>query len=507
MTAGADGSDGFLLARLNRDPPANIQAEQALLGAIMANNAAYWRVCDFLTDEHFGDPIHARVYRRISQRINAGQLADAVTLWGDFQERGILEEVGGKAYLAKLLTAMVGVITAGEYGRAILDAWLGRQMIEAAEGLVGSAYGGAADAAGRPEAVRGAMASLAAMMAAGDPQAASVATIGDAARAAIAGYEAAARGEPSTVLRSGFVEVDEAIGGFPAGHLVILAGRSRMGKTALAVQLAQGVAERLAEDAASAPPLSGAGGYVVLFSHEMDRTEIGGRAVAAASGIGSGDLAAGRIMGERGHALIEAQRYLDGLPLLVNDCTGMTADGLVASVRAIGVRHRVRLVVIDHLQKMRPEMKGGREWTTNPVGQITSRLKDAARELKLPILLLQQLSRDIDRRPDPRPRLDDLTYAGENDADTVAMLWRPELYLPRTPPERSSYKSEEAWSQANDAWHRKRAELEHKAELLVVKRRGGRESLTVLHFDGEVTAFRPLAAADAGQADLYEVAD
>ena len=126
-----------------RLPPSNLQAEQALLGAILSNNRAYERVSEFLAPEHFVDPIHGRIYQTIVRRIEAGQLADAVTMKAEFEHAGILDEVGGTAYLAQLLTAMVGIINAGEYGRTIHDAWVRRQLIDVGESVVNNAFASA----------------------------------------------------------------------------------------------------------------------------------------------------------------------------------------------------------------------------------------------------------------------------------------------------------------------------------------------------------------------------
>ena len=125
--------DSPLLGLSQRLPPSNIHAEQALLGALLANNKAYERVSEFLAPGAFRRPVHGRIYQAIARRVEAGQLADAVTLKAEFEHSGVLEEVGGTAYLAQLLTAMVGIINAGEYGRAIHDAWLRRQLIDIGE--------------------------------------------------------------------------------------------------------------------------------------------------------------------------------------------------------------------------------------------------------------------------------------------------------------------------------------------------------------------------------------
>src|SRR3984957_1577780 len=108
-----------LLGLSQRLPPSNLQAEQALLGALLANNKAYERVAEFLAAEHFADPLHGRIFQAIQRRVDAGQLADAITLRAEFEHSGVLDEVGGTAYLAQLLSSMVGIINAAEYGRAI----------------------------------------------------------------------------------------------------------------------------------------------------------------------------------------------------------------------------------------------------------------------------------------------------------------------------------------------------------------------------------------------------
>src|SRR3984957_7928004 len=133
--------DSPLLGLSQRLPPSNLQAEQALLGALLANNRAYERVSEYLSAVHFADPIHGRIYQAIARRIEAGQLADGVTLKSEFEHSGLLEEVGGTAYLAQLLSSMVGIINAAEYGRAIHDTWLRRQLIDIGETVVNNAFG------------------------------------------------------------------------------------------------------------------------------------------------------------------------------------------------------------------------------------------------------------------------------------------------------------------------------------------------------------------------------
>src|SRR5215213_1937791 len=214
-TATSPFGEGGLLGLSQRLPPANLAAEQALLGALLANNKAYERVSDFLAPEHFADPVHGRIFRAIQRRLEAGQLADVVTLRGEFEHSGLLDEVGGPAYLAQLLSAMVGIINAGEYGRLVYDCWMRRQLIDAGEEVVNRAFGAEPelDARQQLEAAEQRLFDLA--------------------------KDGAAEGAFSTPggvsgLPSGLRDLDRRTGGLHGSDLVILAGRPGMGKTALA---------------------------------------------------------------------------------------------------------------------------------------------------------------------------------------------------------------------------------------------------------------------------------
>jgi len=459
-------------------PPANLDAEMGLLGGLLARNDELHRIGAVLDAEAFYDPANGKLFTLIAEEIRAGRRCDAVTLKVRLQNSGMLDEVGGTAYLSKLLASMVAPGLTPEYASAVRDAWLRRRLAEAAADLHHLAHG--ADPEKDGEAVLSeTLASLSGLAAASGSALHGVMSIGDAARRAIEGYEAVHRGDPSPALLSGFAPVDNALGGFMPGHLVILGGRSRMGKTALAQQLSEGVAGRLAAS----------GGYVLMFSQEMPSVELGGRAVAAATGFDANTLGRGEFGLHTAEGLIAAQKHLDGVPLLICDTSGLTADELVLTTQSLKARYPIRLVVIDHLQKMRLGKNADRLGTAYAIGQTTSALKDAAKRLNVAVLLLAQLGREVDRRPDPRPMLSDLAYAGEADADTVALLWRPELYHPASAPEHSGKETEESWSKRVDAWNRRRDEIRGKAEVVIAKRRGGSESTVTLAFSGATSSF------------------
>src|SRR4051794_14178986 len=216
--------DSPLLGLSQRQPPSNDRAEMALLGALLANNKAYERVSEFLAPEHFVDPIHGRIYQAIARRVEAGQLADAITLKAEFEHSGVLEEVGGTAYLAQLLTAMVGVINAGEYGRAIHDAWIRRQLIEIGETVVNNAFGADAELDGTLQ-IEAAEQSLF-QLATDGAVAGGFISFERALTEAIHGAERAFKREGHVSgLTTGLRDLDAKMGGMHATDLVILAGR------------------------------------------------------------------------------------------------------------------------------------------------------------------------------------------------------------------------------------------------------------------------------------------
>ena len=210
-----------------RSPPANLQAEQGLLGALLANNKAIER-CGGLKSEHFADPIHARIFQAITRRLGAGQIADAVGLRDDFQNSGVLDDIGGPAYLAQLLSSMVGIINAGEYSRSIRDNAARRSLIDIGETMVSLAFGG-----GDPTA------SQIAMQTVGLIDAIAADGLGDlepvrhdeAMDLAIAAMERARAGLVG--MPTGFRVIDDRLGGIEPGLVYALGGRPGMGKSAL----------------------------------------------------------------------------------------------------------------------------------------------------------------------------------------------------------------------------------------------------------------------------------
>src|SRR5271170_4950086 len=345
--------DSPLLGLSQRMPPSNIAAEQALLGALLANNRAYDRVSDFLAPEHFADPINGRIYQAIVRRLEAGQLADAVMLRGEFEHNGVLEEVGGTAYLAQLVTAMVGIINAGDYGRVVYDTWLRRQLIDIGETVVNNAFGADAELDG-PLQIEAAEQSLFNLAADGGTSGGFV-TFERALTDAILGAERAFRRSGSVSgLTTGLRDLDSKMGGMHPSDLLILAGRPGMGKTALATKIAFGAARSLLAEARETDPNGVPKASVAMFSLEMSAEQLATRLLAEESRISGDRIRRGDIGQKDFDRFVQVSREIASLPLHIDEMPGVSVAAIRTRCRRLKRTQGLSLVVVDYLQLMRP---------------------------------------------------------------------------------------------------------------------------------------------------------
>ncbi len=491
--------DAPLLGLSQRLPPSNLAAEQALLGALLANNKAYERVSDYLAPEHFADPLHGRIFAAIGRRIEAGQLADAVTLKAEFEHSGVLEEVGGTAYLAQLLTAMVGIINAGEYGRAIHDAWLRRQLVEIGEVVVNRAFGAEPELDGRQQ-IEAAEAELFRLATDGGTEGGFI-SFDRALTQAIEGAERAFRrsGHVSG-LSTGFRDLDAKMGGMHPSDLLILAGRPGMGKTSLAAKIGFGAARALVEEARAKDPDAAPRGAVAIFSLEMSAEQLATRLLAEQARISGDRIRRGEIGQKEFDRFVQATREIAGLPIHIDDTAAITLSALRTRCRRLARTRGLSLVIIDYLQLMRPAAGTKPDSRVLEISQITQGLKAVAKELRVPVLALSQLSRAVESREDKRPQLADLRESGsiEQDADAVMFIYRDDYYLAQRQPKRVAYDTDDKYQTALDKWQRDMELVHNKADLIIEKQRHGPTGTIALFFEAEFTRFTDLDLAHAG---------
>lgn len=480
-----------LLGLSQRLPPTNLQAEQALLGALLANNRAYERCGDIVRAEHFADPVHAAIYAAIAGRCERNQLADALTLKAEFEHSGVLDEVGGVAYLAQLLSAMVSPLMAGPYAQAIRDCWMLRALIGLAEDTVAACFApGEAGAAGVLEAHE---ARLTAIVDGVGDEAPAVA-LGDAVAQALAVTQAAEkRGTGLAGVTTGFAALDRMTGGLIPGELCVLAARPAMGKTSLALSIAVRAAR--------------AGAVQSLFwSGEMGPGQLAARAAAAHARLSTLSVFTARGFdppehAELGHAraltmaewdaLVASERAARKLPVMIDARSGLTVAALRARARRMKRAGRLDLVVVDYLGLMRGTPEAERAGLYEAMSEKALHLKHMAEELGVPVLLLAQMNRENEKRDNKRPIMSDLRDSGaiEQHADRVMFLHRPHYYLKQAGVPARGKGSEEAHSAVLSAYYAELSAAEGVAEILVQKNRHGPSGTTRLRFEAHTTWF------------------
>ncbi|MGK7863091.1 replicative DNA helicase [Falsiroseomonas sp. E2-1-a4] len=491
-SAGFGGGDG-LLGLSQRLPPANLEAEQALLGALLANNKAYERVSEFLAADHFADAVHGRIFTAIQRRIEAGHLADAVTLRAEFEHSGLLDEVGGSAYLGQLLTAMVGVINAGEYGRVIHDAWLRRQLVDLGEVMVNRAFGAEPELDGKLQ-MESAEQALFDLSKAGESGGGFVSF--ERALATAVQHAEKAFSNPGGVagLSTGLRDLDAKLGGLHPSDLLIMAGRPGMGKTALAVKVAFGAARATLRAAREKDPNAIPRGGVAIFSLEMSCDQLATRLLSEESRISGDRIRRGEISQRDFDKFLEVSRELQALPLFIDDTPAITISALRTRCRRLQRTKGLNLIIVDYLQLMRPAAGSKPENRVQEISQITQGLKAIAKELSVPVIALSQLSRAVEQREDKRPQLSDLRESGsiEQDADVVMFIYRDEYYLQQRQPKELTFDNPQKFSEAVEKWQKDMEDAHNKAELIVSKQRHGPTGTIRLFFEAEFTRFGDL---------------
>ncbi|MCU0943756.1 MAG: replicative DNA helicase [Rubritepida sp.] len=490
---GEDRPGGLNMGLGQRLPPANLEAEQALLGALLANNKAYERVGEFLEAEHFADAIHGRIYAAIRRRVEAGQLADAVTLRHEFEHSGDLAEVGGPAYLAQLLGAMVGIVNAGEYGRLIHDCWMRRQLVDLGETVVNRAFGAEPELDGKLQ-IEAAEQTLFELASEKAGEGGAISFERALARAIELADAALKSGGGVSGLSTGLRDVDEKLGGLHGSDLVILAGRPGMGKTALATKIAFGAAQSLLRDQAG-----GRVPAVAIFSLEMSADQLANRLLAEASRISGDRIRRGDISQQEFDRFVVVSRELAQLPILIDDTPAITLSALRTRCRRIQRTRGLAMVVVDYLQLMRPSAGQRAESRVLEISMITQGLKAIAKELSIPVLALSQLSRAVEQREDKRPQLSDLRESGsiEQDADVVMFIYRDEYYLKQREPKIAAFGDDAKFETAMERWKLDMERAHNRADLIIAKQRHGPVGSIPLFFEAEFTRFGDLDTVHA----------
>lgn len=482
-----------LVARLeNREAeyrvqPHNIEAEQALLGAILVNNEALYRVSDFLLPDHFFEPIHQRVFELIASLVRAGKIATPITLKTFLGEMD-LGGITASQYLARLAAEATTVINAQDYGRTVYELAIRRQLIGVGEELVNTAYDAPVDLPPR-EQIEEAERKLYELAEKGRYEGGFQkfdAALRLAIDMAAAAYE---RAGGMSGISSGLRDLDQRMGGLQPSDLIVLAGRPAMGKTSLATNIAFNMAKAWRGERQPDGTLKTVdGGIVAFFSLEMSADQLATRIVAEQSSISSYKIRQGRLTEGDFARLTDVAAQIEKLPLYIDQTGGISIAQLVARARRLKRQKGLDVLFIDYLQLL--SGSGKNQNRVQELTEITTSLKALAKELSVPIIALSQLSRQVESRDDKRPQLSDLRESGsiEQDADVVMFVYRDEYYLKGKEP-RPGTEEHNKWQIEMEAAH-------GLAELIIGKQRHGPTGTVQLQFDADVTRFSDRAQDD-----------
>ncbi len=441
-----------------RIPPHSLEAESSVLGGLLLDNSAWDRVADLVKDNDFYRLEHRLVYAAIAHLVNASKPADVITVFEQLQNLGKAEEVGGLVYLNSLAQYVPSAANIRRYAEIVRERAILRKLLTASDDIATAAF---------------------------NPQGKSVAKILDEAEQKIfnigeegsrmkQGFqgmdtlvvdlldrvqEMADNPNDITGVPTGFYDLDRMTAGFQAGDMIVLAARPSMGKTALAINIAEHVA--LNE-----------GLPVAVFSMEMGASQLAVRIVGSIGRINQGHLRTGKLTDDEWPRLTEAIEKLRNISLHIDETPGLTPSELRANARRLARQcGKLGLIVVDYLQLMSGSASSSGENRATELGEISRGLKMLAKELQCPVIALSQLNRSVEQRPDKRPMMSDLREYGaiEKDAEIIMFIYRDEYY-------------------------NKDSKEPGVAEVIIGKQRNGPTGTVKLAFLNQLTRFESLAS-------------
>ncbi len=475
-----------------RQAPHNLEAEQALLGAILVNNEAHDRVSQFLEASHFYDPLHQQIYETAAKLIGSGKQATPITMRTFFENAEPIDaNLTVPQYLGKLAANAATIINARDYGRTVYDLAIRRQLILIGEDMANAAYDAPVDFPPREqiEEAESRLFSLAETGKYGQGFLSFQAALTTAVEMANLAYQ---RDGGLSGIATGLRDLDQKMGGLQSSDLIILAGRPSMGKTALATNLAFNVAKaRLRswreKSDLKADDVKHDGAVVGFFSLEMSAEQLATRILSEQAEIASEKIRRGMITDAEFRRLVEVSQEMSEVPLFIDQTGGISIAQLSARARRLKRQQGLGLIVVDYLQLLTGNGGSSAQNRVQEVSQITTGLKALAKELNTPIIALSQLSRQVENREDKRPQLSDLRESGsiEQDADVVMFVFREEYYVERLKPSEGTAEFQD--------WMAKMQLVSGKAEVIIGKQRHGPVGTVQLQFESAFTRFGDLA--------------
>jgi len=468
--------------------PHNVEAEQALLGAILVNNEAFDRVSDFLLPDHFYEQVHAEIYEVLSKIIRTGKRATPITAKTFLQDE-FTPDMTMTQYLARLAAEATTVLNAADYAQSIYDLAIRRKLIDVGDNLSAGAYDSDVDAPPHLQ-IEEAEKALFELAEKGQFKGGFV-NFGNALSDAInLANEAFKRDGGLSGVSSGLTDLDAKMGGLQKSDLIVLAARPAMGKTSLVTNIAYNIAKAYEPETMPDGTIKAKnGGVVGFFSLEMSSEQLATRILAEQAEVSSSDIRRGTIHESQFSKLVEASQVMSKAPLYIDDTGGLAIAQLAARARRLKRQKGLDLLIVDYLQLLSGSSKNAGN-RVQELTEITTTLKALAKELEVPVIALSQLSRQVESRDDKRPQLSDLRESGsiEQDADVVMFIYREEYYLKNKMPKENTPEF--------FTWQADMEQVAGRAEVILSKQRHGPTGTVQLHFNANLTRFGNLARED-----------
>jgi replicative DNA helicase len=439
---------------LDRIPPQNMEAEQAVLGAMLIEREAISKVAELLRPEDCYREAHRLIYNAMLELFNKNDAVDMVTVIEFLRKEDKLEAAGGIAYVTSLANSVPTAANVLYHARIVEEKALLRQLINAATNIAGMGYEGSEEVATILDSAEKMILSVSSRKMGGEFTPIK-SIIFDAFNKIEQLY--ASKGS-ITGLSTGFKDLDKLTSGLQPSDLILIAARPSMGKTAFVLNIAQhiGIAEKKA---------------VAFFSLEMSKEQLVQRMLCAESAIDSQRLRIGELEAKDWTKLVSGADRLSAAPIFIDDTAGITVMEMRSKARRLKIEHNLSLIIIDYLQLMQGSGKGkGSENRQQEISEISRSLKALAREINVPVIALSQLSRSVESRQVKKPMLSDLRESGslEQDADIVAFLYRDDYYNPDS-------------------------EQKNITEVIIAKHRNGPVDTVQLFFHKQFTKFSDLS--------------
>lgn len=443
-----------------RVPPQSVEAEQAVLGGLMLAPEAFDRIADQLGEHDFYRRDHQLIYRAIRELAEKSRPYDAVTLGEWFESQGLGEQVAGGAYLVELASTTPSAANIKAYAEIVRDKAVLRQLIEVGTGIVNDGF----QPEGRESGELLAKAEQD-VFAIGEARARGRSDFVPVNKAMAEAFDVLqtryANGGGITGMPTGYTEFDEMTAGLQPTDLLILAARPSMGKTTLALNMAEYAAMKTKK-------------AVAVFSMEMSASQLALRLISSTGRVNATRLRTGQLEDEDWSRVTSAIRLLREAKIFIDDTPALSPEALRAKARRLKREHDLGLIVIDYLQLM--QVPGNSENRATEISEISRNLKALAKELNVPVIALSQLNRSLETRTDKRPVMADLRESGaiEQDADVIVFIYRDEYYNKDASPDKGL------------------------AEVIIGKQRNGPTGSLKLKFFGEYTRFDNLAYDSVG---------